>query len=148
MSKKIDCMFGYGFKVYVSDEELKRFILKHKDVISSIPRGKELLEYIEKCSDDEFNPKEDFYDWENENSNYSGIYGMIADVMCKETGIVFGYLAGQNDEDDVIVFPEMYPWEMNDTEKLLTEEELEAIYKRYIDDLGGQLVVEYICSDI
>lgn len=145
MSMQTDCIYGYGFRVYASDEALKQFILKHKDVISVMSRGKELLDYIKKCSDDEFNPKEDFFDWENESTVDSGLYGMIADVMCKETGIIFEYKNAQDEnEDDAIIFPQLYPWQMNDAEKALTLDKLDAILKRYINDLGGQLETDFI----
>lgn len=145
MSMQTDCIYGYGFKVYASDEDLRQFIIKHKDVIPFLSRGRELLDYTENCRPDEFNPKEDFFDWENEATGDEGIYGLIADVMYKETGIVFEYRIAQDDgEDDVIILPQMYPWHMNETEKSLTQEKLEEILKKYIEDLGGQLVPEYI----
>ena len=145
MSMQTDVVYGYGFYVYVSDEELKNFVLKHKDTILKLDRGREVLEYTKRCSDDEFNPKEDFYDWENEATGDRGLYGMIADVMYKETGIVFEYRNSQDDgEDDVIILPQMYPWEMNDKEKILSQEALDNICKQYIKDLGNQLKPEFI----
>lgn len=145
MSMQTDCIYGYGFKVYASDEQLKQFIEKHRDTIACLDLGRTLLDYMDRCEDDEFNPKEDFHDWENEATGDIGLYGMIADVMYKETGIIFEYRNSQDDEDDdVIILPQMYPWQMNDKEKILSQEALDNICNQYIKDLGNQLKPEFI----
>ena len=144
MSMQTDCIYGYGFVIYASDEQLRQFILIHKDTISHIANGRELLNYVADHQDDSFNPKEDFYDWENGITGDSGIYGMIADVMYEETGVCFEYHCGQENDDDAILLPQMYPWQMNKKEESLTEDSLREICKKYIADLGGQLTTDYI----
>ncbi len=146
---QLDYFKGYGFKVYVSDESLRQFILKHKDTIAALgDNGKELVIYTINTPVDEFNPKEDFFDWENEGTEDLGLYGVIADVMRRETGISFEYRSGSYsddpDADDIIIFPETYPWKMSDTDKSLTEDALKDICKHYIEDLGGELIPEYL----
>ena len=145
MSMRTDCIYGYGFRVYASDEQLRSFIHKHKNVILCLSQGRELLDYEAANSGESFNPKEDFYDWQNEATGDEGFYGMVADVMYKETGIVFEYRNAQDDdEDDAIILPQTYPWHLNSKEKELTQEKLDELLKVYIDDLGGQLKPDYI----
>ena len=36
MSMETNCIYGYGFKVYVSDENLRLFIEKHEETIRKI----------------------------------------------------------------------------------------------------------------
>lgn len=144
MSMQTDVVYGYGFYVYVSDEELKSFVLKHKDTILKLDRGREVLEYTKRCSDDEFNPKEDFYDLSCDTNGNQGFYSIIANTMSAETGIRFDYCRAQEDDDDAILFAEGYPWHLNKIEMTLTKEKLEEICNKYITDLGGQLKPEHI----
>lgn len=145
MSMQTDCIYGYGFEVYVSDEQLRDFILKHRFIIETLPRGRELLNYTDENIDDKINPKEDFYDWQSINANDDGIYGVIADVMYKETGIRFEYRVAQDDdEEDAILLPERLPWDYNAAEKVLAPDVLKKILKSYIKELGGQLNTDYI----
>ena len=66
-------------------------------------------------------------------------------MVYKETGIVFEYRHSQDeDEDDAIILPQMYPWQMNDKEKQLSQEDIENICKQYIEDLGNQLKPDFI----
>ena len=143
MGMNNDCLYGYGFSIYATDEELKNFILKHKETISHLTDGSRLLAYVEECSD-EFNLKEDFYDYAPEHSSSEGIYGVIADVITRESGIQFEYHIAQEDQDDAILFPETYPWLLNEKEKSVTEKDLEEICYKYISDLGGELTPEYL----
>jgi len=150
MSMQTDCIYGRGFKVYVSDENLRDFINKHTTTILGLgEQGEELIDWIKVHSESSGKPldslKEEFFDWDNEATGDTGLYGMIADVMSKETGIVFEFRNPQDDdEDDVIMLPQTMPWHYNEIEKNLTEEKLDGIFKKYIDELGGQLVVEDI----
>ena len=144
MSMQTNCVYGYGFIVYASDEELRNFITKHEETVGKLELGREILSYLENSTPDSFNPKEDFFDYQQLNSSSQGFYGIIADVMSKETGITFEYLAGQEDDDDAIAFCQTYPWNFNEKEKILTEDDLEKICKEYIADLGGQLKPDHI----
>lgn len=143
---QIDCVYGFGFAVYASDECLRDFIDKHKETLENElgEEGRRTIQYFYDHPDDTFNPKEDLYDYTGLYSN-EGFYGMIADVMTKETGIRFEYRIPQDEDyDETIIFPETYPWLLNDTEKELTEDKLRNICQKYIDDLGGQLIADYI----
>lgn len=148
MGMQTDCIYGYGFIPYATNEQLQMFIIKHKDTISKLERGRELIDYTERfnCEDfDKFNPKEDFADWENEATGDTGIYGLIADVMYKETGIVFEYKNVQDEnEGDAIILPEMFPWQMNDAERGLSKDGLENLLRSYIKDLNEDIEIGYI----
>ncbi len=145
MSMTTDIIYGYGFPVYVSDEHLRVFIEKHKDIVVTLDMGREIVDWIEdhvstgKPLD---SLKERFYDYTSVHSGDCGIYGVIADVMWKETGIRFEYHVPQEsdaEEDDVILFPSCYPWTYNQIESSLTLAKLDEVYKKYIEELGGQL---------
>lgn len=141
---------GYGFKVFASDESLRNFILNHENTVKELENGIALLDYTKNNFSEAFNPKEDFYDWENESTGDCGFYGIIADVMGRETGITFdfrtAYIVKDNCEtkEDVIIFESGYPWMLNEVEKTLTLEDLTEIIESYINELGGGLRVEFI----
>lgn len=145
MSMQTDCIYGYGFSIYATDDQLKSFIVKHSNSISFLSRGRELLEYIETSSNIQL--KETFSDWISDVSGVgnTGIYGVVADVMYRETGIPFEYFESQNELcDDAILFTPKYPWEMNNISKSLTLDKLDEIFLSYINDLDGQCKPGYI----
>lgn len=141
---------GYGFEVCASDESLRNFILNHGDIIKELVNGTAVLDYAKNNSNDTFNPKEDFYDWENESTGDCGFYGIIADVMGRETGITFDFRTAYFVEDDCeekkdfIIFEAGYPWMLNDIEKTLTLDNLTEIFQKYIGELGGNLHVKFV----
>lgn len=144
MSMTTDCVYGYGFTVYASDEQLRSFILKHKDAVAKLYLGREILEYLDNSTPDAFNPKEEFYDYAPRYGTGCGFYGLIADVMNQETEIGWSFFEGQEDDDDSIMLSQTNPWHYTEKEKSLTEEEAEKICKEYIEDLGGQLKPDYV----
>ena len=153
MSMQTDCIYGYGFKVCASDEQLKHFILAHKESLVPLNsenglenQGRELVEYCENTPDVKFNPKEDKFDYVSGMTGLSGVYGAIADVMMAETGIRFAYYADSEDinDGDAILFETAMPWQFNDKEISLTEEELEDICNRYIKELNPSLTFDQI----
>lgn len=110
-------------------------------------RGRELTNFVNDSKDLRFlfeNIKEKFYDWTSINTPNQGLYGVIADVMSKETGIRWEYYVADEDSDDAIILPRCFPWLYNEAEKTMTEEKLKEICNKYIAELGGQLIPEYI----
>ena len=98
----------FEISICASDETLKHFILKHKSTVNKFQRGPKLLQYIEGCSDDEFNPKEDFYYWDENPCNDWGLYGIIADIISEETGTKVIYKVYEDSEgefQDILLFP-------------------------------------------
>lgn len=149
MSMQTDCVYGYGFYIHASDDQLKKFLETHKETVKSLPTGAKILEYMDSRSGDSFNPKEDFYDYSSElNCGNEGFYGIVSDVMYTETGIRWCYMRAQDEDDgdDSILFTESQPWHLNPVEKELTLERAEEICKKYITDLdaANQLVPDYI----
>ena len=145
--KEKNCMYGYGFYIYASDDQLRRFIEKHRRTICELldAEGRRVIEYLDSHPGDSFNPKEDLYDYAPELSYDSGIYGLVADVMCYESGKAFWYAASENEDRDDAVFFLLN----NHKEKreIVEMYELEKICKEYIADLNDQLKTEYITAE-
>ncbi len=144
-------VYGFGFVVCASDKALKEFILAHRDTICSLHaydglehQGREAVEYCENTPEEEFNPKEALFDYISGMTAKEGIYGLIADVMWAETGIGFGYYPNYDGDDEVILFEAEMPWMMNEKEKNITEDELEEICNKYINELNPSLTFSEI----
>ena len=137
----MDDVYGYGFAVYVSDADLADFIKKHASTVEKSCAGREILSWIQEKEDqnepfDEL--KEKFFDFCD--TNDCGIYGIISYVMRCETELGFEYIVTDDEQDDVIIFPEKAPWRYTEKEKTLSLSELKNICEKYIKELGGQLV--------
>lgn len=135
-----------GFTVNASDEQLKSFILSHKnallelDFARGITQGKELIEYCENTPENEFDPKEYWMDYESNLTGHSGVYGVVADIMTNETKIRFGYYTDTEcNDEDAIMLETCMPWHLNKKEKELTDEKLQAICEKYIAELNPAL---------
>ena len=63
---------------------------------------------------------------------------MVASIMSREIGIKFQFWGPEEDfgTSPAIIWRATYPWMLNDREKLLTEEELYDICRRYMEELG------------
>ena len=138
MSMQTYIIYGYGFDVHVADKVLVDFIKSRENIVRSLNRGPEILDWIAK-KDKENGVydaiTEDFFDYENEINGDEGLYGIISDIMAKETGIMFEYRRGSEYDDDMIAFPECYPWQLNDKERSLTQEEATEILSKYMKEL-------------
>lgn len=147
MSMQSTIIYGHGFEIHGEDKALIAFISNHRKTIKQLCRGEELLKYI---ADGGCTVIDDFFDMECEESGREGVYSIVSNVMRLETGIRFQYEPGDCEcgSTDTILLAECMPWQMNDREKELTEEDLDAIVKKYVDELGivttqGFLGVEY-----
>lgn len=132
MSMQTDCIYGMGFEVDLTNKQLKNFILKHENTVKSLKRGNEVLDYIVNTENKDLDILEDFADYTNTVIGNESAYGIIVDVIYKETGIPIEYHAGQEDDTDVIIYTARYPWELSDTEKLRTADSLENTFNKYI----------------
>ena len=130
-------IYGYGFNSDCDEEKLIEFIKTHKDTFCKSDKEKKLykdmLSYAEKKYD-----LEDFFAYYScDNMDTEGIGAVIANIMSRETGIRFTYCpSGDCCLHDSIVFKEKYPWQINESEKELTEEKLLNICKKYMNELG------------
>lgn len=140
--------YGLGFRVSATDEQITKFIKEHSRTVmfcnedGDTASGKNILDWMESgCSD---SICEKFCDYESEVTGRTGLYGLIADVMTKETGLRFGYHRTDTpcDKPEYIVFPGIKACEMNAEERDLTEDELRKILEAYIKDFDGQTVIE------
>ena len=144
MGMQTDCVYGFGWEVAVSDEKLEAFILNHRNTLKENKKGMEVLAWIDDDATFTENIKEYWFDYESEISGESGLYGIIADIMSRETGIRFDYRRPQDDDGDVIMFQETYPWLMTDAEKNLTIETLTEICVKYMRELGDEHQPDYV----
>ena len=150
MGMQTDCIYGFGFRVFASDKALADFIKNHEATVKSLEGGTDILDYVNDCISNNKpldSIKEMFYDYENNFTGDSGLYGIIADVMHKETAIRFEYRRTPDVdccEDDAIILPIAMPWQFNETEQKLTEESLEKICKKYMSELDERLVFDSI----
>ncbi len=138
MSSQTSIIYGAGFPVDVSDENLQKFILNHADVLSDMDNACEIVEDAKEMSVDEFNPKERYFDYENNQNGVEGIYGLITDVIFKETGVRMDYCL-QDDNDcngEHILLPECFPWQLNEAEKNLTADSFKQLCLKYMTELG------------
>lgn len=137
MSAETSIIYGAGFPVNVSDETLQKFILNHANTISGIDDAREILKDAKEMTADEFNPKERYFDYSNRQNGVEGIYGLITDVIFKETGIRVDYCL-QDDNDDNgehILLPECFPWQLNEAEKNLTQGSFKDLCLKYMREL-------------
>lgn len=138
MSMNGSFVYGYGFNCECDNKKLIEFVKIHKETFCEsdmeVELYEEMLEYAEYGDD-----LEDFFDgYSCESSDMEGNGAVISNIMSRETGIRFKYCQPDGDCDTyaAVVFKENYPWELNDTEKNLTEEKLQIICKKYMDELG------------
>ena len=143
MSMQTDCTYGLGFVLNVGDKPLANFIKAHKDSIKNLDID-EILTWIDEhektgCMD---GITEEFFDYACVKYITGGLYGIIADIMAAETNIGFEYF--HDDETEAIMFIESYPWDLNETEKNLTQDKLREICQKYIKELGGNMKFDYV----
>lgn len=136
MSMQSDCVYGMGFEVVLSDEQLRDFILKHKNTVESLERGPQILDYINNADDKDWDILAEFENYTNLLNGTEGIYGIIADIIYKETQIPVEYYTGQEDDVDVIMYTARYPWQLSDAEKSLTADTIEGLFNKYIAEFN------------
>lgn len=78
-------------------------------------------------------------DFEDENGN-TGFMGIFAGAIKENEGIDVEYYNG--DGDSAILYTYRLPWEMTDKEKALTEADLHAVFKKYLDELGVEALID------
>lgn len=103
MSAQTDCVYGFGWEVAVSDEKLEAFILNHRDSLKENKKGLEVLAWIDDDTTFTENIKEYWFDYKSDISGEAGLYGIIADIMSRETGICFDYRRPQDGKRSIIL---------------------------------------------
>ena len=131
-----DIIYGMGFSVYGIDEgTILKFIYNHKNTFCDINRGKELFEEI--ISDESSSLEDILCDYECEMSGREGYYAAVSNIISKETGIRMQYEPGDEDENgEAIIFTKRLPWDYNEAERGICNEEFEAIMLPYLTELN------------
>lgn len=79
-------------------------------------------------------------DFENDNGD-TGFGALLAKgIQENEEGFYPGYF--YNDGYGAIMYEDRLPWEMTDRVKNMTAEDMEAIFKKYLNELGVSATVE------
>lgn len=134
---------GFGFpcksKNWDEDWRFANFIRNHKKSFCKSEDEKSIFNEF-------FNPEcrktlgeilED-YNYCCDTSGDEGLGAIISNIMTRETGIRFSYFQSgfEYNAPAVVIFEQSYPWQLNDTEKALTEEKLRSICRKYTEELG------------
>ena len=124
---------GYGFETsQLQDgkmqDVLRNFILSHKDTVATLKNGKSILEDLETMPTD-------IYGILERNFDVCCYADIIAPIICKETGILVWSSGMDDDGREAVLFYPRYPWEMTEKVMLLTQEELDEIFLRYMKEL-------------
>lgn len=138
MSMRSSFVYGYGFNSDCDEEKLIDFIKNHKEAFCKTDGEKELYEEMLDYTEKEYDLEDFFENYECDSNGLEGIGAVIANIMSRETGIRFDYCMPDGDCNTLasIVFETGYPWQLNETEKNLTEEKLKEICKTYMDEIG------------
>lgn len=136
MSMKSGFIYGYGFKFDCETRRFADFLSNHKEAFCVADKEREVFSSFESLLE-----KEDFEGIQELFETYSereSVGPVVAFIMSQETGIRFDYCSADADCDtpEAILFAETYPWLLNDREKLVKEEELRDICRKYINELN------------
>lgn len=145
MSMRSSFIYGYGFNCDCDDGALVDFIKEHKDTFCKTEKEKELYNDIFN-----YNYLEDLFEhYSCDNTGMEGIGSVIANIMSRETGIRFVYCPPDDECNTFasVVFEQGYPWQLNESEKELTEEKLSNICKKYMDELRITDVPDYLALE-
>lgn len=138
MSMSSSFIYGYGFNCDCDDNKLIEFIKAHKETFCKTEEEESLYEEMLEYTKTKYDLEDFFEKYSCECSGVEGNGAVISNIMSRETGIRFIYCQPDGDCDThaSVVFEENYPWQLNETEKDLTEEKLGEICKRYKEELG------------
>lgn len=92
-------IYGYGFEIKnITNKQIYNFIKNHKTTVDKFGNY-ELSNFINNTNitPDEIADMDNvFVDFEGEYSGDTGFYSIISSIMCRETGINFGYFEGMD----------------------------------------------------
>lgn len=125
--------YGFGFYCDCDEGKLIDFIKNHKKSFCQTEREKELYKEILDYTENEYDLEDSFEGYKCDSNGFEGIGAVIANIMSRETGIRFAYCIPDLAS---IVFEPVYPWQLNDIERNISEKALKDICKRYMDEIG------------
>lgn len=151
MSMQSSFLYGYGFPCTCDDIKLITFVKNHKNTFcqseDETSLFEELLELTKEASD--INMEEFFQNYSCDASGVEGFGSVISNIISRETNIRFIY-APSNDEcgtESSVLFEQAMPWQLNATEKALTESELDDICIKYTKELGINTEPDYLALE-
>ena len=140
MSMRSSFIYGYGFTFDCKVERFIDFIKAHRETFCQSDAEIELFDKLVSVNIDDYEDDlwELWVDYNLDQYGYENEGEIVAGVMTRETDIRFIYCPADADCDTEtsIVFESTYPWYMNETERNLTQRNLDEICKRYMDELG------------
>ena len=119
---------NYGIGLCTSSLTLKSVEAIEK-LLSKAPSFRQgIHEYFEGCGIDE--PEiQDYVDYDEDYHN--GIAYILKEVIEEREG-VFLTACDDVDGNDYLIFPQMYPWELNWKERRMTRRKVERLLKKYL----------------
>lgn len=145
MSMQTDVIYGYGVdtsRLSLDTAPFKAFVKKY------LPNIYE--KYLSDIPDDtDFNEVEKIlYEYESPNCSSSGYGAVIADILQKETKLLFNYIANEESGSSAIYFPYYLPWQMTKRIKEIKQEDIDEILTRYFTELGVKIEPDYTAVEI
>ena len=144
MSMSTSIIYGFGFICPEDKDSVLPFIRKH---IHSLPNA-EIIQHVigddHAISEDEWEGY--FCSYECKSSGREGVGAVVSNIMSKETGIRFSYCSSDDccDTKPAVLLEETMPWNFNEAEKNLSQDELISICKKYMEELGVSDDPEYL----
>lgn len=151
MSMRSSHVYGYGFHCDCEDQKIIEFIKSHKKTFCKSEMETDLYNEMLEYTAGEYDLEDFFMDYSCTSCGAAGIGAVISNIMTRETGVRFEFHNSQEECDTKasVLYGIGYPWQLNETEKELTEEKLENICSIYMQELGipssemGYLELEY-----
>lgn len=146
MSMRSSFIYGYGFECACEDTKLINFIKNHKESFCQSEKEQVLYDTMPEKTEEEYELEDFFSGYACDVNTQEGIGAVIANIIARETDIRFLYAPpdGDCDTEAAVVFEMCYPWNLNETEKNLTEEKLYEICKKYMDELEIEDIPDYL----
>ena len=132
-------IWGIGFDVADVDvNKYRQFVVNHKTCLDEKKDYRDFLGYILDTAPEDLELTEVL-----DSINSLRLADPIAEIMTSETGIRFDAPGISDDDYDCVLFTAAYPWQWNETERSLTEDQLYETMKRYAEELGVEAPGEY-----
>lgn len=135
-----DYGFGFSFSDFeatcdaagdpITPEDVERLLAYAPDLRKSIH------EWLEELKAENPERKITIDDYREYDQVYSlELAELFAEVVAQAEGLTRVYAVSDYENDHFVIFGQGYPWWMNDREKSLTEEEVEEIFRKYLEIL-------------
>lgn len=156
MSMRTSIIYGFGFHSDCEPAKFVEFLKKHKESFCETPEENKIFsELMEKTNNGTEMPDIDdiiinlFDHYSCRLSCNEGYGAAISNVMSRETDIRFSYRSPDDSCDTyaAVIFEETFPWNLNEKEKALTNEEITNICEKYAEELGIIEEPDYLAQE-